>query len=189
MVAMQNPNLLRGSRLWLTALNRSDAPIIARWEYDNEFLRLLDSSPAHPRSEDEILRWMEGEQKSRNNFLFGIRLVDSDELIGWVELDGVQWTHQTSYVGIGIGNRAYWGKGYGSEAMRLVLQFAFNELNLHRVHLTVFSYNPRAIRMYENLGFQREGVYREYLHRDGQRYDMLLYGLLRREWEAHNKGA
>lgn len=180
---MVNGNLLRGHTVWLTSLDRSAVPVIARWEQDIEFLRLLDSSPARPRSEDEIARWIDTEQRSSNNFLFGIRLLDSDDLIGWVELDGVQWTHGTCSLGIAIGNRSMWGQGYGAEAMSLILQFAFSELNLHGIHLTVFSYNERAIKLYENLGFQREGVYREYLHRDGKRYDMLLFGILRKEWE------
>jgi RimJ/RimL family protein N-acetyltransferase len=83
---------------------------------------------------------------------------------------------------MGFGDRQNWGKGYGTEAMRLALNFAFNELNLHRVQLSVFDYNERAIALYEKMGFVREGVYREYLQRDGKRYDMYLYGLLRREW-------
>ena len=73
------------------------------------------------------------------------------------------------------------------EALRLMLRFAFHELNLHRLQLTVFAYNEAAIRLYERLGFQREGAFREYLLRDGKRYDMLLYGLLAREWEAQSK--
>jgi RimJ/RimL family protein N-acetyltransferase len=72
--------------------------------------------------------------------------------------------------------------------MELLLDFAFNEINLHRVFLTVFSYNQRAIRLYEKLGFQREGIYREHLQRDGQRFDMLHYGILRREWAARRSG-
>lgn len=183
---MVNSNLLRGNLVWLTSLDRSAAPMIARWEQDSEFLRLLDASPARPRSEDEIAHWIDSERRSSNNFLFGIRLLENDDLIGWVELDGVLWTHQTCSLAIAIGNRSFWGRGYGADAMTLALQFAFHELNLHRIHITVFSYNQRAIALYENLGFQREGVYREYLHRDGQRYDMLLYGLLRREWDARN---
>jgi RimJ/RimL family protein N-acetyltransferase len=63
------------------------------------------------------------------------------------------------------------------------LRFAFHELNLFRVCLTVFSYNAAAIALYEQLGFTREGTYREHIERDGQRYDMVLYGLLRPEWE------
>ncbi|MCZ7546462.1 MAG: GNAT family N-acetyltransferase [Anaerolineae bacterium] len=81
------------------------------------------------------------------------------------------------------------GQGYGRAAIALALAFAFDELNLHRVQLTVFSYNTRAIALYEGLGFRREGVYREFLHRDGARHDMLLYGLLAREWRAQRERA
>jgi len=89
---------------------------------------------------------------------------------------------------IGLGDSANWGKGYGDEATRLALGFAFNELNLHRVQLTVFAYKPRAIHLYEKLGFQKGGIYREFLQRDGRRFDMYLYGLLRHEWEARERG-
>ena len=90
---------------------------------------------------------------------------------------------------MGIGNREQWGKGYGREAMDLVLKYGFDELNLHRIQLTVFEYNERAIALYEKLGFRREGVFREFMQREGQRYDMYLYGLLRREWAALRAGA
>jgi RimJ/RimL family protein N-acetyltransferase len=63
-----------------------------------------------------------------------------------------------------------------------MLDFAFRELNLHRVQLTVFAYNTAALALYEKLGFTREGIHREALHREGQRYDMILFGILRREW-------
>jgi RimJ/RimL family protein N-acetyltransferase len=179
---MLNPNLLRGERLWLTALTRSDAAVMARWEYDSEYLRLLDASPARPRSEEEIARWLDSIFRSPTDYTFGLRLIDTDDLIGWAQLDGVDWAHRTTSLGIGIGNRTFWDSGYGSEAIGLLLDFAFDELNLHRVYLTVFSYNQRAIHLYEKLGFQHEGTYREHLQRDGQRYDMLLYGILSREW-------
>ncbi len=181
---MNDSNLLRGQRLYLSTMSREDARDISEWEHDTEFLRLLDASPAQARSIEQIVNWLDTDNKSRNDFLFGIRLLENDELIGWAELDGVQWTHQTASVGIGIGNRIYWSQGFGGEAMQIILRFAFDELNLHSIHLTVFSYNARAIRLYEKLGFTHEGTYRECLQRDGQRYDMLLYGLLRPEWEA-----
>jgi RimJ/RimL family protein N-acetyltransferase len=86
-------------------------------------------------------------------------------------------------VSIGLGDRGNWGKGFGWDAMTLLLKFAFHELNLYRVQLTVFSYNERARSLYERLGFTREGVFREHLARDGSRHDMILYGMLRSEWE------
>jgi RimJ/RimL family protein N-acetyltransferase len=97
---------------------------------------------------------------------------------GWKRPHGVAW------LGIGIGEPDNRGSGFGHEAISLMLRFAFWEINLYRVQLTVFAYNTPAITTYERLGFVREGIFREFLQRDGQRHDMVLYGLLRREWEA-----
>lgn len=180
---MTPSNLLRGTNIRLTALTPNDLPIIAHWYQNAELLRLLDARAAYPATEGALAKWLEERQTATNVFLFAVRLLENDDLLGYVELDGILWTHQVSGVSIGIGDPTYWGKGYGYEAMQLALAFAFNELNLHRVQLTVFSYNKRAMALYEKLGFQREGVYREFLQRDGKRYDMYLYGLLRHDYE------
>jgi RimJ/RimL family protein N-acetyltransferase len=177
-------NLLHGPRVRLAAMSPDDAREIARWHQDAEFLRLFDARPAYPRGEAELLRWLEDRQKEDGAFIFAVRPLDSDELIGSVELEGILWPHRHAWLSIAIGNLAWRGQGYGAEALGLALGFAFDELNLHRVQLTVFSYNQVAIALYEKLGFSREGVYREHLRRDGTWHDMYLYGLLRREWEA-----
>lgn len=181
---MMSPNLLYGTTVRLTALTPGDLPTLARWYQNADFLRLLDAVPAYPKTEAALAQWLEERHKVTDAFLFAVRLLDSDELVGYIELDGILWTHQVSGVAIAIGDAANWGKGYGYEAMQLALRFAFDELNLHRVQLTVFSYNARAIALYEKLGFQREGVHREFIQRDGKRYDMYIYGLLRHEWKA-----
>lgn len=176
-------NILRGERVRLTALGANDLPLLAAWQQDAEFLRLLDAMPAHPRSEAQLAEWLEHEQKSPTDFPFGIRRLDDDALIGYVTVGEILWAHRSAWLTIAIGERANWGKGYGGEALRLALLFAFRELNLRRVQLTVFEYNARAIAAYERLGFRREGIFREALERDGRAWDMYLYGLLRREWE------
>lgn len=177
-------NLLRGEKVYLTALNRADMPTVTSWFQDIEFLRAFDATPAYPRGAEEMTEWLDTRSKDKNEFIFAIRRVADNELLGIVELDGILWTNQVSGLSIGIGNRAERGKGYGYEAMQLILAFAFDELNLHRITITVFSYNDRAIALYEKLGFQREGTFREFVHRDGQRYDMYLYGLLCHEYEV-----
>ena len=149
-------------------------------------MRLYDARPAHPKSKAELARWLEELQKAKNAFAFGVRPLGSDDLIGYVELDGILWPHGVCGFSIAIGDCANWGQGYGYEAAQLALAFAFDEINLHRVTATVFSYNERSIALFEKLGFRREGAYREFIRRDGKRYDMFLYGLLRREWEAVN---
>lgn len=183
---MISENMWRGERVRLSGFTKNDAALFSRWYEDAGFLRLVDAPHARPRSEEEVLKWFEDWQKSERTIPFAVRLIEDDSLIALVSLEGILWSHAVAWLGIGIGDREQWGKGYGREAMELVLRYGFNELNLHRIQLTVFQYNERAIALYEKLGFQREGVYREFMQRDGKRYDMYLYGLLRREWEAQH---
>jgi RimJ/RimL family protein N-acetyltransferase len=175
-------NLWEGARVRLAGLTRADLPLMSRWHDDAGFLRLFDAEPTRPRSEDELARWLDDVQKNSRTFPFAIRRLTDNAFVGVVSIEDILWSHRVAWLSISIGDRANRGQGYGTEALRLALDFAFRELNLYRVQLTVFEYNIRAIALYEKLGFRREGVYREFMERDGRRYDMYLYGLLRREW-------
>lgn len=174
--------ILKGEAVRLAPLTSGDLATIARWQEDDSYLRLLDSTPAAPKSATQLARWLDEAQQANDRFVFAIRPLNDGLLLGVVELDGILWSHRVTWLSIAIGDPDQRGKGYGSEAMRLALRFAFHELNLHRVALTVFAYNAQAIATYERLGFRLEGAHREFLERDGQRHDMLLYGLLRHEW-------
>jgi RimJ/RimL family protein N-acetyltransferase len=184
---MSLSSLFTGKRIRLGSFRPDDIHVYHRWYQDSDFTRMLDAAPAVPKSEARLARWLDEEERNRDTQLFAIRTLDLDVIIGFVQLDDIQWTHGVGWIAIGIGDPDYRSRGYGYEAMSLLLQFAFNEINLHRVQLTVFAYNTRAIRLYEKLGFRHEGVFREALLRDGQRYDVLLYGLLRHEWSAHDQ--
>ena len=96
-------------------------------------------------------------------------------------IEDIVWPHRIGWVSIALGPD-YHGRGFGREAMQLLLNYAFNEVNLHRVQLSVFSYNAGAIKLYESLGFTHEGTFREWMQRDGRRHDMHLYGLLASEY-------
>jgi len=98
----------------------------------------------------------------------------------------VNWSGRDAFVGLGIGETEYWSKGYGTDVMNILLGFAFTEINLRRVSLTVFEYNPRAIRSYEKAGFRHEGQLRQFLNREGKRWDMLYMGIQREEWMELN---
>ncbi len=185
-VSMQ---ILQGEMVRLAAVNpETDSKLFAKWARDTEYLRMLDTSPVRQWSERQYKKWFKEdlEKGKRDDFLFLIRTLENDEAIGFIELDGVHWSHGDSYVGIGIGEREYWGKGFGTDAMKVVLRYAFEELNLHRVSLNVFEYNQRAIRSYEKVGFVVEGRERQFMRREGQRWDMIFMGILRAEWEATN---
>ncbi len=157
------------------------AAISATWTRDSEFSRLYDAMPAYHYTESQVKDWVE---KQHDLYQFVILDHQNDKPIGLVELDGISWTSGDAFLGIGLGERNYWGKGYGTEAMNIILGYAFRELGLRRVSLTVFEYNPRAIHCYENAGFVHEGRLRQALNRDGKRWDILFMGVLREEWEA-----
>ncbi|MCU0496320.1 MAG: GNAT family N-acetyltransferase [Anaerolineae bacterium] len=176
-------NLFQSAHLHLTGFTAEDVETITRWYQDDEYLRALSATIAFPDTPLKWQKWYESLPDLKDEYIFAIRLRADQSLIGWIALDGILWNHGAAWLSIAVGEAHQRGQGYGYEACELILRYAFHELNLHRVQLTVFANNHRAIRLYERLGFVREGVYREYLHRDGQRFDMYLYGILRSEWQ------
>jgi RimJ/RimL family protein N-acetyltransferase len=177
-----NLNLSQGELVRLTAPNaETDAAVMAHWWRDSEYARLQDSEPASPRSASQIRGWLE-EDIQDDVFAFHFRPLAEARLIGFVTL-WVRWPHRDAWLGIGIGDRADWGKGYGTDALRLALRYAFDELDLHRVSLTVLGANPRAQRAYEKAGFVVEGRQRGQSQYDGQRVDEVFMGILREAWE------
>jgi len=175
-------NLFVGKKVRLACLTKEDAPVMADWTQDAGFLRLQDTGIAAMETPEEVAAFVDRQNESHDSYAFAIRRISDSVLLGTIGLYDIEWANRTAWVGVGIGERENWGKGYGSEAMDLVIRYAFDELNLHRLQLTVIDYNPRALKMYEKLGFVREGAYREFIERDGMRHDLILYGLLRPEW-------
>ncbi len=161
---------------------------LSRWARDSEYTRLLDSPPAMLWSAKKIQSWIERDLESGlpDGYYFEIRAIQEDRMIGYIQLFGLSWVHGDAWLGIGLGDRAYWGKGYGTDALRVMLRYVFTELNLRRVTLGVFAYNPRAIKAYEKAGFKEEGRLRQYVLREGQRNDMVVMGALREEWLLSN---
>lgn len=162
----------------------------SRWMRNTEYQRLLDSEPPQLWSAKNIKEWFEKdlEKKIPSEYFFAIHTLEEDRLIGFVALRGIRWNQRDAWVGIGIGEAEYWGKGYGTDAMRLALRYAFMELSLERVSLGVFTSNQRAVRSYEKAGFIPEGIERQSTHRDGKTEDVLNMGILRQEWLAQNSG-
>lgn len=184
----ENGNLFLGKLVRLVAPREQDAALLARWSEDAEYLRALDSDYARPVSGQEVVKRLDPEQRDDNWLEFHLRTLENDRLIGFVALHTIEWNNGVAMLSIGIGEPAYRGKGYGSDALHLILQYAFSELNLHRVGLDVISNNTHAIHMYENAGFRHEGSVRSAVLRDGRRHDRLLMGMLRDEWKLHAAG-
>ncbi|WP_102399772.1 GNAT family N-acetyltransferase [Haloimpatiens massiliensis] len=181
---MFRKNLLKGRNIRLTSVKESDLQIFEQWYNDLSFLRVYDTVAAFPRNEEELKYVIKKVTQSNDSFIFAVRDIENDKFIGVTGFENIQWNNGVAVIYIGIGDDEYRGKGIGKEALALTMNFGFQELNLHRIQLNVLSYNKPAINLYEKLGFKREGTYREFVHRDGKRDDMYLYGILRYEWEA-----
>ena len=177
-----NP-IFSGALVRLAAPQPEDGEAFARWSQDDEYMRLLDDDPVRPLS---LANFVDFATPNPSDYYFHLRTLADDKLIGFVVLFSIKWSNQTAQMAIGIGAREYRGKGYGSDALRLILSYAFSELNLYRIELTVIAYNVGAIRAYERAGFVREGVKRQAIQRDGQRFDLISYGILRDEWLARS---
>lgn len=184
-------NLLTGKLVRLSAVDPAElGKAYAKWNQDSELTRYLDARLVSLHSVKAISDHFEKELKEQpsTEYPFTIRALDDDRLLGDIGLYVIHnWGPGDAFVGLGIGDRENWGKGYGTDAMNVALRYAFTELNLRRVTLNVFEYNPRAIRSYEKTGFQHEGRLRQALLRDGKRWDMLYMGILREEWMEKNK--
>ncbi|MET0787121.1 MAG: GNAT family protein [Paenisporosarcina sp.] len=170
--------MFTGKKIRLTAMKKSDLSSYRVWNSVEAFGRYYNSSPIREESEKNAEKLIE--EHSDRNFRFAIRPVDSEDFLGVCAIEDIIWPHRVGWISIALGPDFH-GKGYGKEAMQLLLNYAFNEVNLHRVQLSVFSYNAGAIKLYESLGFTHEGTFREWMQRDGRRHDMHLYGLLASE--------
>lgn len=109
----------------------------------------------------------------------------TEQTVGIVSLINIDYKNRSAECIIDIGVKDMWGKGIGTAAISLILEFAFNELNLHRVYLQVFSFNERAIRLYEKMGFIHEGKFRQALYRMGKWHDIVIMGILKNEYHQH----
>ena len=179
--------LLQGETVRLAAVNaETDSEAMAAWSRDPELWRNLDTRPARhwtTRGMKELTLELQGRDEPQvSEYPFAIIRLADDHQIGMANLDVESWPNRDAWVAIAIGERANWGKGYGSDAMRLLLRYAFRELNLARVSLIVFAYNERAQRSYLKVGFSVEGRQRERLRRGDQRYDVIFMSVLRDEW-------
>jgi RimJ/RimL family protein N-acetyltransferase len=177
-------NLLTGNNVKLTAIMDKDIEVIIEWFNDTSFLRTYDIFPAIPQNLNQIHELMDYYTKSSERVLFAIRDRESEKIIGLTGFDDILWNNGTAAFFIGIGDNQFKGKGLGKEAAKMALDFGFYELNLHRIQLNVISYNEPGIRLYESLGFTREGCAREAVKRDGKRSDLYLYGILSAEWNS-----
>lgn len=167
--------------------HEKDPAIEAKWTHDSEFMRMMDTAPARPMSAALIRKQYEKLEKrideNKNIYHFMIRAKMDDRLIGTAEVQRIEWTNGNCFLRLGIGAAEDRGKGYGTQALGMLLRFAFAELNLFRVSAMVPEYNEIAIALLNKFGFVQEVCRRKALERDGRRWDLYVFGLLKDEWQ------
>ncbi|MGE5124380.1 MAG: GNAT family N-acetyltransferase, partial [Acidobacteriaceae bacterium] len=181
--------LFEGKLIRLTPIeHEKDAQIESGWTHDLAFGRSLWRQPAMPLSVAQVKKRYEAIEKevdeSKRLFHFMIRDRQDNRLLGFVRIDGIEWSHGTGSLKLAIGDRVERGKGYGSEALQLMLRFAFSELNLYRLSAVVTEDNPGALEFFMRHGFIEEVRRRKATYRDGQAWDSIHLGILRDEWQA-----
>lgn len=167
--------------------HEKDPPIESKWTHDSEYMRLMETTPARPISAAIVKKQYEKLEKQieedKNLYHFMIRMKADDRLIGKAAIQWIEWTNGNAFLRLGIGAADDRRKGYGTQALQMVLRFAFAELNLFRLSAIVPEYNDGAIALLQKFGFTQEVCRRRALERDGRRWDLYVFGLLRDEWQ------
>jgi RimJ/RimL family protein N-acetyltransferase len=177
--------MIYGKRIRLRAPEREDLPLFVEWLNDPEVRQGLGHFLPMSNAREE--RWFEDMLKrppETHPLTIEVMEGNSWVTIGNLGLFDIHPRAHSAEVGIMIGNKNYWDKGYGTEAMELVLQHGFETLNLHRIMLHVYAFNPRAIRSYEKAGFVEEGRMRQSVYAEGTYHDTILMSILREEWDG-----
>lgn len=184
----QNPPRIEGHLVDLRRHTPANLPTVLRWYADPEVARLTRYS-TRPMPAEEVERFFQARLMSTESVAYGIHLRPSGRLVGLTTFSSLDPDNGSVLFHITIGERDAWGRGYGTEATQLMLWLAFERIGLHRVGLTVFSFNERAIRSYEKAGFRVEGRLRDAIARDDRYWDEVQMGILRDEWLALRAGA
>lgn len=180
----EQPIILQGDKIILRPWRKSDADPLWDSIHNEEFNKLTGTHDSFTREQiDTYVDNQIAAAGSQDRGTFIIALPDTDEAIGEVVINEVDHDNHSGNIRIGMFSDEHVGKGYGTEAMRLMVGYGFDYLNLHRIELGVYAFNPRAIRAYEKAGFVKEGVRRDALCWNGEYYDSIDMSILRHEWQ------
>jgi RimJ/RimL family protein N-acetyltransferase len=174
-------SILEGELVRLRPMEPRDLPKFVGWLADPEVRRWLAALQEPPTLEDE-LDWYESTRANPDNVLWSMETIEG-QLIGTIELR-LNPTSRRAELGIAVQDKAQWSKGFGTDAIKLALEYGFDDLELNRIELTVDSENARGRRCYEKCGFVEEGLLRQHRFVEGKFGDTVVMSVLRSEWEA-----
>jgi RimJ/RimL family protein N-acetyltransferase len=178
--------ILSGELTYLRPAERADIPTFVRWFTDLRTTRtLLFFAPISTVSEEAWFTQM-AEHQGKDRWHFVICRLEDERPVGGIDLHDVDARNGSASLGIAIGDPADTGQGYGSDALRTLLGFGFDQLRLERIELEVYDFNADARRLYERVGFRHEGTSRHALYSDGAFHDVHRMSVLRDEWAGRS---
>ncbi len=178
-------NIFQGKLVRLRDYHKEDLPIVWKYVNDWEVKKYLALDVPLPWKFEEEEKWYE-ELSSRNpsHYSFAIERISDSQYIGGCGINELDWKNSVATVGIFLG-KPFLSQGYGTDAMEVLTNFIFSEMNIHKVMLHVFAFNERAIKSYKKVGFKIEGTLRSQIFRDGKYHDEIIMGILKEEWRMN----
>jgi len=134
-----------------------------------------------PKTEEDEIKWIESLSGSDTKIIFMIVIEDGTP-IGTMGIHDINYKDSWCTTSAMIGEKKYWGKGYGTEAKKLLLEYIFNELNLNKVCSDVIAFNKRSRKYLEKTGYVEEGCRRKHIFKDGKHHDLILFAIFREDW-------
>jgi RimJ/RimL family protein N-acetyltransferase len=180
--------MIKGKRVNLMPLERENIDLFLKWFNDPEILQYL--TVFKPMTRDMEEEWFDALKHRENAIYFSIQITtdnNSKKIIGNCAIQNIDGKDRSSTIGITIGEKNYQNKGYGTEAMELLVKYGFDILNLNRIGLSVYDFNIRAIRAYEKAGFIEEGIKRQARYYNGKYHDEIIMAILREDWLKKKK--
>ena len=183
LIKKYSDEFLTGSKVMLRKITQADHENYVSIEDVMESRLLMNDGIPFPPTDADHEKFLSETSSEKDDYMFGVELKDTKQFIGTIAVYLVDWNNGTCHIGISIGP-SHQGKSYGTDAMKVLLDFIFNYMNVNKVKLQVFGYNKRAIGSYEKCGFLVEGTLKEELFRFGEYHDIYVMGLLRKDWKS-----
>lgn len=179
----QNHGLITGERIYLRKVKESDVKSnYYRWMNDPEVTRFLENG-VQRYSVESLNAYVKEKNKDSSNLFLAIIINDGNQHIGNIKLGPINWTHSYGDIGIIIGEKEQWGKGYATEAISLFVKYAFNTLNLHKITAGCTELNLGSLKAFQKNGFKIEGVRKKQFFWKGRYFNGILLGLLNNNYK------
>ncbi|WP_188357388.1 GNAT family N-acetyltransferase [Leuconostoc falkenbergense] len=176
-----------GKNVKLSHYHETDGENLANWQWDENFLSTLTSDMIHPYTANDWEKIFLENTDSSENVAFTIRKTNDDSLVGYVTLTDISVRNHSCELGIGFPKAEDRSIGYGTEAMKLILDYGFNNLNMHKIKLSVYPFNTGAVKAYTKVGFVKEGTAKDEIFYDGKWVDIDYYAIFQDDWFAKQR--